>query len=189
MAAGREITELLREVRDDVTGAQDELLERLYEELHGLAAAAMRRERSGHTLQPAALVHEAWLNVLGGVPNRGFENRAHFLGAVARAMRRTLIHYARQRASQKRGGGRPREELVELPDMPPLPLEDVVAVHEALEELGAEDPRAARVVELRFFGGAELDEVAQVLGTSTRTVKRDWRFARAWLLRRWGGAS
>ena len=185
--AGRDITEILGEVGAEKEGAADELLERLYEELRSLAGAAMRRERAGHTLQTTALVNEAWLSVLGDAPKRPFENRAHFLGAAARAMRQTLIHYARQRGAQKRGGGRDRQELVELADLPPLSLDDVISVHESLERLAQEEPRAARVVELRFFSGAELSEVATTLGVSDSTVQRDWRFARAWLLTRLSG--
>ena len=99
-------------------------------------------------------------------------------------MRQTLVHYARQRGAQKRGGGLERQELVEMPDLPALPFDDVLTIQDALEELEAEEPRAAQVVELRFFGGAELKEIAAALGISEPTVKRDWRFARAWLLSR-----
>ena len=180
--ARREITEILREVGASKAGAEDELLQRLYEELHGLAAAVMRRERPGHTLQTTALVNEAWLSVVGDAGRNRFENRSHFLGAAARAMRQTLVHYARRRAAQKRGGGLERQELIEMPDLPALPFDDVLTIQEALEELESEEPRAARVVELRFFGGAELKEIAALLGVSEPTVKRDWRFARAWLL-------
>jgi len=180
--AQRDITEILSEVGSARDGAEAELVERLYVELHRLASSVMRRERAGHTLQTTALVNEAWLSVVGNADPAHFENRAHFLGSVARAMRQTLIHYARTRSAQKRGGGFERQELVEMPDLPALPFDDVLTIHEALEELETDDPRAARVVELRFFAGAELEEIADTIGVSAPTVKRDWRFARAWLL-------
>ena len=146
--------------------------------------AAERRERPRHTVPTTAPVNEAWRSVVGMAGETRFENRSHFLGAASRAMRQTLIHYARQRTAQKRGGGREREELIEMPDLPALPFDDVLTIHDALEELESEEPRAARAVELRFFGGAELKEIARALAVSEPTVKRDWRFARAWLLER-----
>ena len=143
----------------------------------------MAGERIGHTLQPTALVHEAYLRLVGD-ENVEWQNRAHFFGAAARAMRRILIDRARYHAREKRGGGREREPL----DAVDVELEsrsvDLVALDEALVELEKRDPRMAEIVQLRFFGGLGVEEAAASLGVSERTIKREWSVARAWLYQR-----
>lgn len=157
----------------------------VYEELRDLASAQLRREKPGHTLQPTALVHEAFLK-LAGQERAHFESRSHFLAIAATAMRRVLVHHAEKRGSQKRGGGRAREatgalDAVVAPDAgEPV---DLLALDEALTRLAALDERKAKVVELRYFAGLSVEEVAEAQGSSPATVKRDWEFARAWLLR------
>ncbi len=158
--------------------AVERLSSLLYDELRALAERYMRRERSNHTLQPTALVHEAYLRLIGtGI---AFQNRAHFLALAARTMRRVLLDHARRRAATKRGGGVERVTLADVAAADSRTL-DLIAVDAALERLAQIEPRQAQVVELRFFGGLEIEEAAEVLGVSKATVKRDWRFARAWL--------
>lgn len=180
MAADNEIAHLLLRVKTNDTGADSELMRRIYPDLHKLAAKLLRGERPGHTLQPTALVNEVYVRLVG---NRDVDlrDRSHFFAVAARVMRRILVDYARARNAAKRGGGVSPEML----DAPPLMSNDqselVLAVHECLERLSRLDERQAQVVEMRFFGGLSYDEIAIVLGISTRTVKRDWLVARAWL--------
>jgi len=163
-------------------GAFDRLFPILYPELKRLANRQLRHERAGHTLQPTALVHEAFLELVGQRRAR-FESRQHFLAVAAFVMRRILTEHARTHAAAKRGGGvRP----VELPDalaVDAAGLEEILAVDQALDRLAAIDPRAAKVVVLRYFGGLSHDEAAGALGVSEITVKRDWAVAKAWLRR------
>lgn len=159
----------------------EELLPLVYEELRRLAIARMANESGTQTLQPTALVHEAWLRLVGGNSNPQFANRAHFLAAAAEAMRRILIDRARRRLAQKRGGGRERVSLDEVEIAVDADDETLLLVNEALEKLGVEDARAAELAALRFFGGLTLEDAGQVLGISERTAKRCWAFARAWL--------
>ena len=171
-----EVTRLLRAAATGDAEADAQLFAFVYQELRSLAASLLRRERAG-TLDPTDLVNEAYLRL----DNRhaiGFADRHHFFGVAARAMRRVLVDRARARTREKRSGRHVTlsEELVG-----DSPAETVVAVHEALERLAAIDQRRARVVELRWFGGLDVDTVAQVLGVATATVKRDWAAARAWL--------
>lgn len=165
------------------SSAEAELLELVYGELRRAAAGAMGRERAAHTLEPTALVHEAWVRLFGGGP-AAFEGRAHFLRAAARAMRRVLIDHARARGRRKREGGQgqrqPLEDWLVVVEARQL---DLVALDDALAQLEAADEDLARLVELRFFGGLSIAETAAVLGRSTASVERDWRVARA-LLRR-----
>ena len=142
----------------------------------------MRRERAGHTLQTTALVHEAYLRLIG-VKGVTWENRAQFFGISARIMRRVLVDFARERHYQKRGGGDRRVPLDEALLVADAPDADLVAIDEALDALAAVDPRKSRAIELRFFGGLSIEEAAQVLDVSPETVKRDCRLAKAWLLR------
>jgi RNA polymerase sigma factor (TIGR02999 family) len=158
------------------------LLKLVYDDLRARADALMRHERGDHTLQATALVHEAWLRLVdrGSV---GWEDKTHFFAVAARALRRVLVDHARTRRRDKRGGGAPRlpfndEMLAAYED-----AVDLVAMDDALAKLHNEDEEAARIVELRFFGGLGHDEIATVLDVSTRTVERRWRFARAWLFR------
>lgn len=162
-------------------GALDEMLPAVYPELRRVAAAYLRRERPGQTLQPTALVNEAYVRLAGQHPR--FHNRAHFCAIAANAMRQILVERARARHAQKRGGGAPRVTLVEgLAASPESPV-DLDALDEALTRLAALDAQQARIVELRFFGGLSVEETAEALGVSTATIKRHWAVARAWLAR------
>ncbi len=156
------------------------LAEETYREMRRIAVRCMRSQRSDHTLQPTALVHEAFIRLARR--ESGWESPAEFLAVASTAMRRILVDWARRRGAAKRWGGTP----VTLVDGNAIQAEepvDLLALDEALTRLTALEPRAARVVELRFFGGMEIEQVAEVLGVSSATVKRDWRFARAWLSR------
>ncbi len=164
------------------TGAQAELFAVVYAELRRLAASQMGGERADHTLQPTALVHEAFFRLFGA-NQTPFEHRGHFFSAASEAMRRILVDHARNRLAVKRGGGRRRVELQDVGEEPKDRTEDVLAVDEALKKLASLDPRKGCLVELRFFGGLTNDEAAAVLGISERTAKRDWSYAKAWLHR------
>jgi RNA polymerase sigma factor (TIGR02999 family) len=184
----RDATLLLDAIQKGDEKAAEQLLPLVYEELRRLAASRMANEAAGHTLQPTALVHEAWLR-LGGDANAKFENRAHFFAAAAEAMRRILIDRARQRRAVRHGGGQQRVEL-ELVD-PPFPGDDdqFLAINEALDKLAAAHPVEAEVVKLRYFVGLTHDEVAEALGISVRTAKYYWAHARAWLFKEIAGAT
>jgi RNA polymerase sigma factor (TIGR02999 family) len=178
------------EKADDKSSASpaSELLPLLYDELRTLAAARMAAENIGHTLQATALVHEAYLRLAGSGGDARFANRAHFFHAAAEAMRRILIEHARKRGSAKRGGGQTRVpmnvlDLAQTPD-----TEQILAFDEAIERLGAEMPQAAGVVRLRFYAGLSVDETAEALAISPRSVDREWTYARAWLYRFLGPA-
>lgn len=178
-----EITELLRRVGSDAKAA-DELMPLVYGELHRLASEMMRGERRDHTLQATALVNEAFVRLLGpGGASIEWKDRAHYLRTAARAMRRVLVDHARARKADKRGGDMAREQVTIDDRAAPGQAEtaEVLSLHEALESLGAEHPRMAQVVELRFFGGLTIEQAARVLEVSTGTVEGDWSFARAWL--------
>lgn len=175
-------TQLLRRAVDGDAVAADQLLPLVYDELRALARRFLRGQE-GHTLQPTALVHEAWLHLVEQ-SQRDWRNRAHFFAVAARIIRRVLVDHARMRASLKRRGDRERVKLEESAAEAAQPDVDLLALDEALHELAQLDARQARVVELRFFAGLEIDEVALALGVSPRTVKEDWRVARAFLSRR-----
>lgn len=162
--------------------ASEELLPLLYEELRQLAAARMAGESAGHTLQPTALVHEAWLQLVGD-GERTWKNRAHFFGAAADAMRRILIDNARRKSALKRGGNQDRVPIEDLEITAATPDEHVLLIDEALRWLEKEDPSKARIVSLKFFGGLTNEEVAESTGTSLRTVNRDWVVAKIKLFR------
>jgi RNA polymerase sigma factor (TIGR02999 family) len=180
--AAREVTRVLQALKAGEPDAAERLLALAYHELHWLARARMAREKSGATLQPTALVHEAYLRLFAGESPR-WENRAHFFVAAAEAMRRILIERARRRARLKRGGGDERVTLRgDLAGPDPTP-ETLVALDEALGRLAARDPTMSRVVELRFFAGLTVAESAEAMGCSPRTVNRLWVAARAWLQR------
>jgi RNA polymerase sigma-70 factor (ECF subfamily) len=168
--------------------ALDALLPLVYEELRRLAARYMRHERDGHTLQATALVNEAYLRLIE-VKQVEWQNRAHFFAMAARLMRRILVDAARSRGYQKRGGGAPMLPLDEALVVPTGPTTDLVALDEALIALAAVDPRKSQVVEMKFFGGLNLDETAEALHVSRDTVKRDWKMAKLWLLRELSGGS
>ncbi len=164
------------------SAAAEQLLEVVYEELRRLATSKMAREAPGHTLQPTALVHEAWLRLMGA-KNPKFENRAHFFSAAAEAMRRILIERARRKLTQRHGGGCERVDLLEGQELAaPDADQQLLAVHEVLDKLASEHPLQAEVVKLRYFAGMTNEEIAQVLGISVGTTNNYWRFARAWIL-------
>jgi RNA polymerase sigma-70 factor (ECF subfamily) len=168
--------------RGDVT-ARDQLLPLVYAELRRRAAGYLRREQRGHTLQPTALVHEAYIRLSG--QNAGWKNRAQFFAVSSQIMRRILVDHARARRAAKRPGRRMQVTLVEEEAVASGPRElDLIALDEALDQLAAADPRQAQMVELRFFGGLTHEEVASVLGVSLATVNREWRLAKAWLYQR-----
>jgi RNA polymerase sigma factor (TIGR02999 family) len=176
------VTQLLEQIRRGEAGASERLLPLVYDELRRLARARMAAERPGHTLQPTALVHEAYLRLIGS-GDVSWDSRGHFFGAAAEAMRRILIERARRARRIKRGGDLRRVELDDqVPEAGPR-VDEVLAVDEALARLEALDAQMAAVVKLRYFAGLTIDEVAQALGTSTRTVNRLWTGARAWLRR------
>ncbi|MEM1451618.1 MAG: ECF-type sigma factor [Planctomycetota bacterium] len=178
------LTQLLRAARDGEEGAADRLIEGVYSDLRQVARLQFRREAPGHTLQPTALVNEAWLRLAG--QEGEFENRAEFFAAAAQAMRRILIDHARMARTDKRGGGAKRETMTQLGGVD-REL-SVLQVDDALQALEREYPDLASIVELRFFAGLTVEEVAEVLGISTATVKRHWAYARAWLFEKMGGA-
>ena len=178
---------MLEQIRDGDTAAVDRLLPLVYDELRRLAQAKLAGERSDHTLQATALVHEAYLRLVGQ-QDVAWQNRAHFMAMAATAIRRVLVDHARRKGAAKRGGGDLRVTM-SLAEAAGAPGEDMslIDLDAALTELAAEKPDHAQVVELRFFGGLTAAECAEVLGVTERTVERRWRFARAWLYRRLEG--
>lgn len=177
-----ELTQILEAVQQGDSKAAEELLPLVYEELRRLAAHKMAAERSEHTLQPTALVHEAWLRLVGNEASR-FDNRSHFFAAAAEAMRRILVESARRKARLKHGGQweRVESDIVELPL--PMPDDELLVLDEALDRLAAVDSRAAEVVKLCFFVGLTQEQAAKDLGLSISTAERLWSFARVWLFR------
>ena len=173
-----DITHVLQKMEEGAPAAAEELLVLVYDELRRLAAIRMAQESAGQTLQPTALVHEAWLQ-LGGSGDRNWQNRAHFFGAAADAMRRILIDKARRKARLKHGGGQSRLNIDELELAQTAPDDNVLLINEAVEALGKEDPEQARVVVLKFFAGLTNEEAAESLGVSERTVRRQWECAKA----------
>jgi RNA polymerase sigma factor (TIGR02999 family) len=180
---GEGVTQLLVEWSGGDRAALDRLLPLVFDELRRLAASYLRRERAGHTLQPTALVNEAYLRLVDQDGVR-WQNRAHFFGIAANLMRQILVDHARQRAAEKRGGSDQQrlsltqaERIVRHEDV------DVLALNEALERLAEFDPQQARIVELKFFGGLTIEEICEVAGLSHATVEREWKLARAWLRR------
>jgi RNA polymerase sigma factor (TIGR02999 family) len=184
MQAPEDITQLLVDWSKGDQAALDKLMPLVYSELRRLASNYLRHERPGHTLQPTALVNEAYLKLIDQ-RNAKWQNRAQFFGISAQLMRRILVDHARQHQAVKRGGADQQrlsvtsaEKIIEQPQV------DLLALDEALEELATMDPQQGRVVELRFFGGLSIDETADVLGIGHATVERDWKMARAWLRRK-----
>jgi RNA polymerase sigma factor (TIGR02999 family) len=175
-----EVTQLLQALDRGDAKSADEFLPSVYEELRKLAASKMAREAPGQTLQPTALVHEAWLRLVGGTSPR-FNDHAHFFGAAAEAMRRILIERARRKAAQRHGGGQQRVDIDEMEIAAPAPDDELLAVNDALDKLAALDAAKAELVKLRFFAGLTLEQAAGVLGVSEPTAKRWWAYARAWL--------
>jgi RNA polymerase sigma factor (TIGR02999 family) len=182
MNDGHDVTGLLRRWSEGDPQALEALIPLVYEELRRLAASYLRSERPGHTLQPTALVHEAYLRMLGQ-KNVLWQNRTHFFGIAAQMMRRILIDDARRRSAAKRDGGPLRVDLdvLENGEASVDRATELLALDRALEQLEKLDPRQARIVELRFYGGLTVEETSEVAGISTATVKREFRIARAWL--------
>ncbi|HAV63668.1 MAG TPA: RNA polymerase subunit sigma [Verrucomicrobiales bacterium] len=176
-----EITRILKAIDDGNPAASQELIPLVYDELRTLASRRMAHEQPGQTLQATALVHEAYLRLLGG--GQKWENRAHFFGAAAEAMRRILIDNARRKKSRKHGGELVRVDLSSVDVAIRTDDEHLLLVNEALEKLEAEDPEAARLIKLRFFAGMSNEEAAETLGISVRSATRSWTYARAWLYR------
>jgi RNA polymerase sigma factor (TIGR02999 family) len=179
-----DITLLLQKIEQGDPAAAEQLLPLVYQELRRLAAAKMSRESAAQTLQPTALVHEAWLR-LGGDQQPAWKNRAHFFGAAAEAMRRILIDKARRRRALRHGGEQVRADPEELEQVADLNRSDdqLLAVHKALDRFAAEDPKKAELVKLRYFAGFTLEDAASALGIPLGTAKRWWTYSRAWLYR------
>ena len=176
-----EVTRILSAIEQGDPSASEQLLPLVYDELRKLAAEKMAHERPGHTLEATALVHEAYLRLVGADPDAHWNTRGHFFAAAAEAMRRILIDLARRKGSQRRGAARQRRELVDQ-DLLDAPINDeLLDLDEALSKLAEADPQTAELVKLRVFAGMTVEEIAQVQGVSARTVKRNWAYARAWL--------
>lgn len=186
--AENEVTALLSRLASGDEGAAEPLYARVYAELRALAGRHMARERPGHTLGATALAHEAYLRLVGQAQAE-FANRNHFMAVAALAMRRILINHARDRIADKRGAGAPMATFDEDWMGQQVRAADLVALDEALDALAKDNPRAAKVVLYRFFVGLSHDEIAELMSLSEPTVRRDWRFARAWLVRAMGSAS
>ncbi|WP_437806341.1 ECF-type sigma factor [Sorangium sp. So ce1078] len=182
---GEGITVLLHAAQEGRKDAADALLRAVYAELKTIALARVRHLRAGQTLGPTALVHEAYEKLFRDGEAR-FQSRAHFFGAASQAMRDLLVDYARHKAARKRGGDQERapQEAIDALALPTdLPFEDILALDEALRRMSQEHPRKAEIVMLRYFGGLTEGEIAELSGVTTRTVEREWRFAKAWLYR------
>jgi len=184
MQSSEGITQLLIDWGKGDQAALDQLMPLVYSELRRLATNYLRRERAGHTLQPTALVNEAYLKLIDQ-KHAKWQNRAHFFGISAQLMRRILVDHARQRQAAKRGGSEQQRLSITSAEATTIkqPEVDLLALNEALEELAEMDPQQGRIVELKFFGGLSIEETAEVLGISHATVERDWKVARAWLRR------
>lgn len=178
-----DVTRILQAIDQGDAKAADELLPLVYEELRKLAASRMAREAPGQTLQPTALVHEAWLRLAGNDAPVQFQNRAHFFAAAAEAMRRILIDNARRKRAARHGGGLQRVEIEEIDLAAPANDDELLKFNEALEKFANRDAEKAELVKLRYFAGLTIEEAAMVLGVSEPTAKRHWAYARAWLYR------
>jgi RNA polymerase sigma factor (TIGR02999 family) len=176
-----DLTQILHAIDHGDAGAADRLLPLVYDELRRLAAQKLAREAAGQTLDATALVHEAYLRLLGGDRHQPWANRAHYFAAAAEAMRRILVENARRKHSRKRGGGLARQQLDPAQIEAPQVSDNLLALDEALNRLAASDPQAAELVKLRYFAGLTIKEAAEVLGVSLRTANNYWAYARAWL--------
>ena len=181
-----DVTLLLQAAGRGDDRAREDLLPMVYEELRNLAAARMAREAAGHTLQPTALVHEAWLRLVGD-KDQNWQNRAYFFGAAAEAMRRILIEHARRKSRLKHGGGQERLNIEDLDLAATTPDDKILLVNDALQQLEAEHPERARIVVLKYFGGMTNKEAAETLGIGERSVDRHWVCAKVWLFRKIAG--
>ena len=176
-----DVTRLLTGIEEGIESSADELLTVVYQELRRMAAHRMAGESPGHTLQPTALVHEAWLSLVAA-PAQSWQNRAHFFGAAAEAMRRILIASARRKMASRRGARVDHLDVDQIEIASPGPDDQLLAINDALERFAALEPKQAELVKLRYFVGLKIEEAAEVLGISPATAKRWWTFARAWLL-------
>jgi RNA polymerase sigma factor (TIGR02999 family) len=175
-----EVTRLLGAIQGGNPKAEEELLPLVYQELRKLAAHKMAGQAAGHTLQTTELVHEAWLRLAGNEPAQ-FAGRSHFFAAAAEAMRHILIDSARRKRALRHGGGQVRVDIQDIQIAAPANEEELLAVHEVLDKLAAEEPQKAELVKLRYFVGMTFEEAAETLGISVATAKRYWAYARAWL--------
>jgi RNA polymerase sigma factor (TIGR02999 family) len=175
-----DVTRILNGIERGDARTSEELLPVVYHELRRMAAHKMSSEPTGHTLQPTALVHEAWLQLVAP-PNQSGQNRAHFFGAAAEAMRRILIARARCKQTQRRGAGAPHVDADEIEIAAPAPDDQLLALNDALDRFAALEPQQAELVKLRYFVGLKIEEAGEVLGISEATAKRWWAYARAWL--------
>ena len=181
------VTHILTAIERGDAKATDELLPLVYNELRRMAAHKMSAEPAGHTLQPTALVHEAWLKLVDS-RSKSWQNRAHFFGAAAEAMRRILIARARRKLAQRRGAGAAHLDANEVEIASPAPDDQLLALNEALDRFAVMDPQHAELVKLRYFVGLKIEEAAEVLGISETTAKRWWAYSRAWLFKEISGA-
>ncbi len=175
------ITRVLDDVRAGKPGAAAELLPLVYDELRKLAATKLAHEQPGHTLEATALVHEAYIRIVGTTPVAEWDGRGHFFAAAAEAMRRILVDAARRKQAEKHGGHLHRHDAADIPIAAPQPAEDLVALDEALDKLTALDPVKAELVKLRYFAGLTIEQAAEALDISAATAKRYWTYSRAWL--------
>ncbi len=182
MPAREDVTAILRKINDREEGSPEKLLPLVYKELRSLAASYMANERPDHTLQATALVHDAYVRLVGW-EDVSWQNRAHFFSVAAQVMRNVLVDHAMKRKAQKRNFGQ-RVELTEEISFAGSENIDILALNEALDELERFEPIQAKIIEMRFFGGLSIDEVAHVLGISPATVKREWAIAKTWLYRK-----
>jgi len=178
-----DVTVIIDAIQSGDPDAPAQLLPLVYDELRRLAARRLAQEPPGQTLQPTALVHEAYLRLLGAKAEANWDGRGHFFAAAAEAMRRILVDNARRKRRRKRGGGMVRRDLDNAELLAPEPSEDLVALDEALTQLAITDRAAADLVQLRYFGGLSIPQAAEALGISSRTAERIWKYARAWLHR------
>ena len=176
-----DVTQILSRIDSGDPSAAEQLLPLVYEELRKLAAARLSQEKPGQTLQPTALVHEAYLRLVGVEDQQPWNNRGHFFGAAAEAMRRILVEQSRRKSRRKHGGGHDRVELADVAAETGASNLDLLALDEALATLEAEQPRKAQLVKLRYFAGLTLEQSAQALGVSLSTADNDWAYARSWL--------
>ena len=182
-----DVTRILAAIEAGDPHAADRLLPLVYDELRRLAAQKMLQEKPGQTLQPTALVHEAYLRLVGDGQQRHWDSRGHFFAAAAEAMRRILVENVRRKRSQKHGGGHEQQDVDpdDLPVTPPGDPLEILAIHEALDRLSIKSPRKAELVKLRYFLGCTMAETAQLLGIALSTAEEDWTYAKAWLRRQW----
>ena len=183
-----EVTRLLAAWGEGDPSALNQLIPLVYAELHRIARRVWSQHQQNHTLQPTALIHEAYLK-LASAEGASFQDRCHFFAVACTAMRQILVNHAKSHLSGKRGGGRAHVSLDEVQRAVDREAEEIVSLHEALEALQAVDPRKSKVVEMRYFGGLSIEETAEALGVSIGTVNRDWRLARSWLIREMKRAS